>query len=89
MVQLLNFPGLKKRLELEPRFGRAFVEMCERLGLVPMLTLHHFTNPKWLADEGGISSPSFPDRFLRRQTFASVDTIVDALLQMGVEPGTP
>ena len=31
----------------------------------------------------------FPDRFLRRQTFASVDTIVDALLQMGVEPGTP
>lgn len=35
MVQLLNFPGLKKRLELEPRFGRAFVEMCERLGLVP------------------------------------------------------
>lgn len=35
MVQLLNFPGLKRRLELEPRFGRAFIEMCERLGLVP------------------------------------------------------
>jgi len=29
---------------------------CEKLGLAPMLTLHHFTSPKWFADKGGFSS---------------------------------
>jgi len=41
------------------------VTECEKLGLVPMLTLHHFTNPKWLADQGGFSSARSPQKFLR------------------------
>lgn len=41
------------------------VTECEKLGLVPMLTLHHFTLPKWLADQGGFTSARSPQRFLR------------------------
>lgn len=59
---------------IEPREGQwdesaldwyaDLVTECERLGLVPMLTLHHFTLPKWLADQGGFSSARSPHRFL-------------------------
>lgn len=35
MTQFLDFPGLRKRMALEPLFGRKVIEMCERLGLVP------------------------------------------------------
>lgn len=30
---------------------------CERNGLVPMLTLHHFTLPAWVARRGGFANP--------------------------------
>ncbi len=39
------------------------VTLCESHGLMPMVTLHHFTLPKWLAEKGGITHPHFPDRF--------------------------
>ncbi len=35
MLTFLDFPGLRKRLTLEPRFGTALVALCERLGLIP------------------------------------------------------
>lgn len=35
MTELLDFPGLRKRLALEPRFGIELVKMAERLGLNP------------------------------------------------------
>lgn len=38
---------------------------CERLKLVPMATLHHFTNPKWLADRGGFAWAHSPKSFER------------------------
>lgn len=28
---------------------------CESLGIIPMLTLHHFTSPRWLAEKGGFT----------------------------------
>lgn len=37
---------------------------CERLGLVPMATLHHFSLPKWFADQGGFASPQAAEKFL-------------------------
>jgi beta-glucosidase len=40
----------------------------------PMVTLHHFTLPAWLADRGGVLSDAFPDRLAR---FARV--AIDAL----------
>jgi beta-glucosidase len=47
--------------------------MRER-GLTPMVTLHHFTNPLWVADRGGWLWDEIPERFAR---FAR--TVVEAL----------
>jgi beta-glucosidase len=43
-------------------YGR-IISLCEQLGLMPMVTLHHFTLPKWLADKGGVTYEHFADRF--------------------------
>jgi beta-glucosidase len=60
---------------IEPREGEWnhealewYVELvaeCERLGLVPMLTLHHFTSPLWFAEQGGFANKLSADKFLR------------------------
>ena len=34
-------------------------------GMVPLVTLHHFTNPTWVADAGGWEAPETADRFAR------------------------
>jgi beta-glucosidase len=44
---------------------RALIEGCEKRGLVPMLTLHHFTSPQWFAESGGFSNPHATHHFLR------------------------
>ncbi len=36
---------------------------CERLKLLPMLTLHHFTLPQWVAEEGGFANERTVKRF--------------------------
>ena len=41
------------------------VELCRKSKLTPMVTLNHFTLPKWLADRGGWLSPSTPGLFER------------------------
>ncbi len=38
---------------------------CEKRGLMPMLTLHHFTSPQWLARQGGWSAPGAALKFAR------------------------
>lgn len=38
---------------------------CEQYGLVPMVTLHHFTLPQWLAVKGGFSNPDSVSFFTR------------------------
>ncbi len=43
---------------------RELIAECERLGLAPMLTLHHFTCPLWLAEKGGFAWDGAPERFL-------------------------
>lgn len=58
---------------LEPEEGKwdlsaldvyeAMVAECERHGIVPMVTLHHFTVPQWLAAHGGFLWEQSPDRF--------------------------
>ena len=35
----------------------AVLESLERHGLRPLVTLHHFTNPLWIADKGGWENP--------------------------------
>jgi len=60
---------------LEPRPGEwdesaldRYVDIvgeCEKLGLLPMLTLHHFTLPKWVSDKGGLLWEEMPEHFAR------------------------
>src|SRR6185369_6498155 len=44
---------------------RELIEECEKNGLVPMLTLHHFTLPRWFAERGGFTWEKAPERFSR------------------------
>ena len=61
------------RVEPAPgRFDRAALEhytdvvrTCRSLGMEPVVTLHHFTLPAWLADAGGVTAPEAPARFAR------------------------
>lgn len=64
------------RLEPEPgRWNEAAVdryrEMLKGLrqrGLSPMVTLHHFTNPRWLSERGGWRNPEVVPAFSRLAT---------------------
>jgi beta-glucosidase len=49
---------------------RAMLESLRRRGLTPMVTLHHFTNPRWLEAQGGWLNPGAPERFARFVTYA-------------------
>lgn len=44
-------PGLISRAELA--HYRRMIDTALELGLTPVVTLHHFTNPRWFAAEGG------------------------------------
>ncbi|MGE0616793.1 MAG: glycoside hydrolase family 1 protein [Bacteriovoracia bacterium] len=37
---------------------------CERHGILPMATLHHFTSPAWFTAQGGFAQRAAPDLFL-------------------------
>ncbi len=39
------------------------ISECEHHGLVPMLTLHHFTSPQWFAEKGGFTWNESPRKF--------------------------
>lgn len=43
---------------------RELVAECEKHRIAPMLTLHHFTSPKWFADQGGFTSKGSSQKFL-------------------------
>ncbi len=38
---------------------------CHERGIVPVVTFHHFTSPRWLATRGGFEALDAPDRFAR------------------------
>jgi beta-glucosidase len=43
-----------------------YARQCEALldvGVDPIVTFHHFTTPRWLADQGGWTNPATADRF--------------------------
>ncbi|KRF26598.1 beta-glucosidase [Phycicoccus sp. Soil803] len=44
---------------------RRMVDTCHEHGLNPVVTLHHFTIPQWLAAEGGWRHPDAADLFAR------------------------
>jgi beta-glucosidase len=44
---------------------RAILTAMREAGIQPMVTLHHFTNPMWLAEQGGWLNPEAVDWFKR------------------------
>jgi beta-glucosidase len=52
------------------RHYRDVLEELRKRGMEPVVTLHHFTNPRWLADRGGWETPEVVDAFARYVTRA-------------------
>jgi len=44
---------------------RGMLEACHAHGLTPILTLHHFTSPRWIARAGGWQEARTAERFAR------------------------
>ncbi len=44
---------------------RRMLAACRDRGLVPVVTFHHFTTPRWAAEDGGWANPVTADRFAR------------------------
>lgn len=44
---------------------RRMVDGCHERGLAPIVTLNHFTLPRWMAGDGGWTGPKAADRFAR------------------------
>jgi beta-glucosidase len=41
------------------------IDACHERGLLPVVTFHHFTTPRWAAADGGWSNPVTAERFAR------------------------
>lgn len=65
-------PGMVSRAELA--HYRRMIDTALELGLAPVVTLHHFTNPRWFAEAGGWLAPEAIDRFR-----SYVETVVPIL----------
>lgn len=44
---------------------RRVIEACRDVGLLPVVTFHHFTTPRWVATRGGWGAPDTADLFAR------------------------
>lgn len=47
---------------------RAMLVRLRELGITPLLTLHHFTLPLWVSNQGGLLHPKAPEWFARYVT---------------------
>lgn len=68
-------PGQFSRAELA--HYRRMIETSLSLGLTPVVTLHHFSNPRWFAEEGGWTSDRSAERFVDYVT--EVTSILDGV----------
>ena len=44
---------------------RRMCAACRELGIMPIVTFHHFSSPRWLAARGGWQNPQTAERFAR------------------------
>jgi len=49
----------------ELRHYRDMVDLCRKVGVEPIVTLHHFTLPTWLSASGGVLAPRSAELFAR------------------------
>jgi beta-glucosidase len=68
-------PGMISRAELA--HYRKMIDTALGFGLTPVVTLHHFTNPRWFAAEGGWMGERAIDRF--RAYVETATTILDGV----------
>ncbi len=54
-------PGVFDENEIE--HYRKVLECCHRNGVEPIVTLHHFTSPKWLIEQGGWEAEATVEKF--------------------------
>ncbi len=48
---------------------RKVLEFCHKVGVTPVVTLHHFSSPKWLIEKGGWEKEETIDYFRRYVSF--------------------
>ncbi len=46
-------------------YYRRMLAACHEQGVLPVVTFHHFSTPRWMATRGGWESPEIVDRFTR------------------------
>lgn len=65
--------------EEEIEHYREVLKSLDRRGIKTMVTLHHFTNPQWVADEGGWKNRKVVDYFVRysKKMISELDDLVD------------
>jgi beta-glucosidase len=68
--------------EFDPQAIRRYREIVcaiRQRGMEPMITLHHFTNPRWLEAQGSWRNPATPQRFARfvRHTVEALGDLCD------------
>ena len=51
--------------EREVEHYRQMLRFCKEIGVTPIVTLHHFTSPKWLISKGGWEAESTVEDFSR------------------------
>lgn len=56
-------PGEFSRAQLE--HYRRMLACCRDNDLLPVVTFHHFTSPRWIANSGGWAEPATAERFAR------------------------
>lgn len=56
-------PNPDKWEEKEIQHYKDVIACCRKYNIEPMVTLHHFSSPKWLVSEGGWENPTVIDRF--------------------------
>jgi beta-glucosidase len=59
---------------------RKIIQAVRAHGMEPLLTLHHFVNPLWLAKKGGVLAPDFPELFARFSVFVVGELSKDDLV---------
>lgn len=57
--------------EKEIAHYRDVIRCCKEKGLEPIVTLHHFTSPRWLITKGGWEADSTPGDFARYARFVA------------------